>query len=480
MDKSAVIIGAGLGGLQCGFILAKEGYRVTVLERGRQIGGCLQAFQRDGREFDTGFHYVGGLGSGEPLNKIFRYFGLMELPWHKLDTEAFDEVIIKDKNYFFSNSGFANKMAEYFPERREEIEEYGAFLKKIGEDIFEGEAMQYFEKSAHHYLDGLFKGDAGVIDVLSGTSLKMELCRETLPLYTFAQINSSFIQSAWRLRGSGSQITDALAASILKMGGTILKGCNVTAINETDGKATGVSYTTRRGESASVESLNADIIVSDVHPAQTLGMLDESGSIRKVYRKRVVALPQTSGMFTVNLLLKKGVVPYLNRNIYIYNQKVWDADDGIMVSYRVPEDDSGYASSIDIITPMPWAEVAKWEKTSVGERGEEYDRMKEEKARKCILKASSYIPQLRNGILSFTASTPLTWRDYTGTPEGSAYGIKKDWNNTLCTILPPRTPISNLFFTGQNLNLHGVLGVSMTSLITCSEILKRQFPLLNM
>ena len=32
-------------------------------------------------------------------------------------------------------------------------------------------------------------------------------------------------------------------------------------------------------------------------------------------------------------------------------------------------------------------------------------------------------------------------------------------------------PIPNLLLTGQSLNLHGILGVSMTSFLTCAEIL---------
>ena len=44
--KKVVIIGSGLGGLSCGVVLAKNGYDITVLEQGDQIGGCLQCFTR--------------------------------------------------------------------------------------------------------------------------------------------------------------------------------------------------------------------------------------------------------------------------------------------------------------------------------------------------------------------------------------------------------------------------------------------------
>ena len=69
-------------------------------------------------------------------------------------------------------------------------------------------------------------------------------------------------------------------------------------------------------------------------------------------------------------------------------------------------------------------------------------------------------------------STPLTYRDYTHTPCGSAFGLRKDYRNPLMTMLSPRTPVPNLMLTGQNLMLHGVEGVTMTALQTCEEIKK--------
>ena len=41
-NQETIIVGSGLGGLVCGVILAKEGHRVTILEKNRQIGGMLQ------------------------------------------------------------------------------------------------------------------------------------------------------------------------------------------------------------------------------------------------------------------------------------------------------------------------------------------------------------------------------------------------------------------------------------------------------
>lgn len=47
--QKIVIIGSGLGGLSCGLILSRNGYDVTILEQGAQVGGCLQCFTRQAR-----------------------------------------------------------------------------------------------------------------------------------------------------------------------------------------------------------------------------------------------------------------------------------------------------------------------------------------------------------------------------------------------------------------------------------------------
>ena len=49
-ENSVIIIGSGIGGLECAFILAKHGYKVTVLEKERILGGSLQTFVRKGSD----------------------------------------------------------------------------------------------------------------------------------------------------------------------------------------------------------------------------------------------------------------------------------------------------------------------------------------------------------------------------------------------------------------------------------------------
>ena len=131
--NSVIIIGAGLGGLECGYILAKNGMKVTVLEREAQVGGCLQTFRRGSALFDTGFHYVGALDEGESLHTLFSSVNLMNLPWKKLDEDCFDEVVIGENAFAFANKHqrFYERMSSCFPKEREGLKKYVDFLKQV-------------------------------------------------------------------------------------------------------------------------------------------------------------------------------------------------------------------------------------------------------------------------------------------------------------------------------------------------------------
>ncbi len=473
-----VIIGAGLGGLECGYILTKKGYNVCILEKHLKPGGCLQSYRRGGRLFDTGFHYVGGLDKGQPLHTLFDYFGLMNLDWHRLDANGFDEVILNDKSYLFHNGydEFAQHLSESFPHQKENLKQYVSLLKKVGDGIFDGfrpketeelTTESLFSRSAWNFLEETVS-DPILRNVLSGTSLKMDLAKDSLPLYIFAQINSSFIRSAWRLKGGGDTIATSLTESIRKMGGTVICNAEATELTENEGIIT--EAVLKNGE-----RIAAGRFISDIHPATTISLLKNSQNVRAIYRKRMSSLRNTTGTFTASISLRPGMRRYLNRNQFIYDcLDVWEpSPDGIidraMVSWMIPEHGDS-AECIDLLTPLPWKEVERWSGTKPMKRGEEYEEYKSRKAEGLIDFVCRHGILSSGDIQSIHTSTPLSWENYTGSPQGASYGIVKDWKDPLRTILTPKTPIQNLFLTGQNLNLHGILGVSMTSFITCSTL----------
>ena len=483
MKYDVLIIGAGLGGLVCAHILSRAGLRVKVLEQGAQIGGCIQSYRRGAWDYDTGFHYVGGLGEGQSLHRVFGNLGLLSLPWRRMDTD-FEHIRIGGRDFRLSQGfdHFVRDLSAEFPKEKEGIRRYADLLRNTVSQQFsllhpQGEAaspFDLFERNAWAYLNETFR-DPLLIDVLSGASLKMELRKETLPLFTFCHGNGNYIESSWRLQGGGGQIARTLTEGIRSQGGEVTCHAAVDELVERDGRIALVRC-------ANGETYEATTVISDIHPTQTCALVKRSERIKPIYRQRMAGLQNTVGMLTVSLLVKPDSLPYFNHNRYVYRRTgVWDMYrpgapvGGVMISARVPEGGNQYVRQVDLLTPVAWEECARWAETTVGHRGEDYVAWKERKADECIALAEQSLPGLYDLIDRRYISTPLTYHDYTRAPQGTAYGLRKDAGNALSTLLSVRTPVPNLLLTGQNLMLHGVCGVTMTALFTCAEILGREW-----
>ena len=139
--------------------------------------------------------------------------------------------------------------------------------------------------------------------------------------------------------------------------------------------------------------------------------------------------------------------------------------------HQADSENMEYARSAQVIAYMNYTDVAKWEDTFVGRRGNEYLSFKNEKAERLLDELEKKYPGIKESIESYYTSTPLTYRDYTATKEGSTYGIIRDCNFPTQTLVSQRTKIPNLFLTGQNINSHGILGVTIGAIITCAEFL---------
>ncbi len=459
-----VIIGSGLGGLACGVMLGREGYSVCVLEKNRTIGGCLRTFRRGRHTFDTGIHYVGSLDEGQILNRYFKYLGVMpSLDVARMDAagEGFDTVMLGDRGEAEYGLGmgyerFAGNLKGYFPTEAANIDRFCTLLKQVGgtmsvenlrRGIISDGAMQYLERPALDTIDGMF-ADPTLKSVLAGTSLLYGGINEKTTLYHYGMTNHSFIESAYRFVGGSQQLADALAAKIRENGGEIVTGTEVTAIKVQEGRVSGV-------EVNGGGFIGAGHVISDIHPAATFELVEKTPKIKKAYLTRLRSLENSCGVFTVWLALKKETLPYLDRNYYIH------ADgDTRRIEYDTAKE-----------TPVGFAPFAGWEGTTVEKRGAEYLDFKAHLAERIIDFTARRIPGLRNAIEHIYTASPLTWRDYTATPGGSAYGIVKDWRSPLATLIPVNTRFDNLLLTGQNINVHGVLGVTVTAALTCSRLL---------
>lgn len=97
--KHIGIIGAGIGGLATSALLAKQGFRVTILEKNSQAGGRMGTFSAQGFTFDTGPSWY---LMPEVFTKFYRMLGedeVKELDLIKLEP-SYRVFYENDSSYF--------------------------------------------------------------------------------------------------------------------------------------------------------------------------------------------------------------------------------------------------------------------------------------------------------------------------------------------------------------------------------------------
>lgn len=480
-----------MGGLICGDILSREGYSVCMIEKNKQIGGCLQTYVRERVIFDSGVHYIGGLGKGQNLYQIFKYLGLMDkLKLEKMDENAFDKIIISgdEKEYAFAQGydNFIATLLKDFPGEEKAIRSYCDKIKEICSRFplyhlntnggFE-EKSSVLEIGARAFIASL-TDNAKLQAVLGGNNVLYAGIDNETPFYVHALILNSYIESSWKCEDGGSHIAKYMAKNIRDNRGVIFRDTEVTRIVEEQGVVTHVALNNGK-------KLYAKHFISNVHPAKTLRLTDTT-IFKQAYRNRLSSLKDTISCFIVNIVLKKDSLKYCSSNYYYHKDGyLWSQADytednwplGYAIFITASSKAKEYANGFTIFTYMRYEEVIEWEHTfntvsSKNSRGETYEDFKKRKAEKLIDTVAEKFPALKDCIQSYYTSTPLSFRDYIGNDNGSLYGIAKDYKEPLKTFISPRTKLPNLYFTGQNLNLHGVLGAAISGLVTCTAVLR--------
>jgi all-trans-retinol 13,14-reductase len=485
-----LIIGSGIGGLVCADILGKEGYSVCVLEKNKQIGGSLQTYVRDKVIFDSGVHYLGGLSKGQNLYQIFKYLGIMDnLKVQQHDIDAFDKILIEgdDTEYAFAQGyeNFISKLLIHFPDEGAALNAYCDKIKEIC-DKFPlynlRSSTDFNEKSGVLEIDTKAFIDSVTTniklrDILAANNALYAGQADKTPLYVHALILNSYIESSWKCVDGGSQIAKLIAKNIKENGGKIIRYCEVKKIAEEGGLA---SYV----ELDDGSKMYAKHFISNMHPVKTLEITD-TPLIKNAYRNRLKSLENSTSAFTVNIVFKKDTFKYLKCNYYcVKDGYVWATADhteenwplGYAMFCGASSKSTEYADGLSILAYMRYEEVEAWKDTfntvsKVNDRGETYNHFKKRKAEVLLDAVERKFPGLRDCIKEYYVATPLSYRDYIGNDDGSLYGVVKDYKHPLKTFISPRTKLPNLYLTGQNLNLHGILGASMSGIVTCCAML---------
>lgn len=482
MTYDFAVIGAGISGITSAITLAKNGYHVALVEKAGRIAPLVRGFSRQGVHFDTGFHYTGGLGPGEPLDIFFRYLGVADrIISFPFDNEGFDLFRCEKPGFEFRfPTGYARvqeKLGDAFPRERAAIANYLAQVRStcttipylnLDEEIDPNGALQrVFGPTLRETLDSL-TGNVTLKSLLSMHSLLYGVSCCEVAFAQHAAIVGNYYESVRGIRGGGASLAHAFDARLAELGVDVRCNSEVTGISIGAGRAlSGVQL-------ASGESIACRGAIATIHPRLLLELAPE-GTFRPTYRKRIGTLEETISAFACFAVTKKPLPALAGANRFLIpdresayelgSRPIGGAPLYLTAAYKDGENSPhGFIG----ICPTLFAEAASWGSSRFGKRPEEYRQYKEQNLARMQRQIERTYPDIADNIQYIEGATPLTIRHFCNSPLGGLYGVK----HMVGQYNPhPATRIPGLFLAGQAVVAPGLMGAVISGFLACGTLL---------
>ncbi|MBD1944006.1 C-3',4' desaturase CrtD [Coleofasciculus sp. FACHB-712] len=498
-----VVIGAGIGGLTAGALLARRGYSVLVLDQALVPGGCASTFKRKGFTFDVGATQVAGLEPGGIHHRIFQELEI-EIPaatpcdpacavYLPGETEPINVWRDPQKwkaeriRQFPGSEPFWELLATLFrasfafqsrdpvlPPRN--LWDLWQLVSAVRPDTLI--TLPYTFLTVGDALRGYGLGDNQRLRTFLDLQLKLYSqvdAEETALLYAATALSvSQEPQGLFHLQGSMQVLSDRLVSSLERDGGKLLMRHTVERIHTTNGKATGVVI--RNQKTGVVWTEPADHVVANV-TAQNLvqlleaeipaGIPSSEPKTQNRYRRRVDKLPPSSGAFVVYLgvdrsAIPSGCPPHL-QFLYDYDGPIGE-NNSLFVSVSHPKDGRAPEGKATIIASS-FVDTRNWWQS------EDYEQRKQQYTEEAIARLSQFFHLTPENIVHQEAATPRTFARFTARDRGIVGGIGQRVSTFGPFGFANRTPVNHLWLVGDSTHPgEGTAGVSYSALTVVRQI----------
>ena len=484
----AVIIGAGLGGLTAGVMLAGQGRMVVVLEQHTVPGGYAQCFQRGPYRFDASLHALNGLAPGGGVDHLYRELGIWDrLRLHRLDPlyqlRLPDRLVTAHADWY----RYESELIGHFPAEAAGIRAYldEAFAayrdsRRMAEDQAADRMPALPEFPARYPALTRISGetweqmmarhvaDARVRSVLAALWGYFGLPPSRCAALGGAVATCSYQEhGGWYPEGGSGALSNALAQVLRERGGQIRYGAPAAGMELSHERA--VAVTTSDGQ-----RLEAEVFISNASAPATMLEMVGRGHLPGDYAARVAGPVPSYTIFNVYLGLNRDVFAErgLPHELFLagshFADESWQAahrGDWAKASVGVTDYtqvDPGCAphghAAVVLATEATWDYQDTWgtggDLTDY-QQNPRYLQAKQQLADTLIARADAAVPGLADAIEVQEASTPLTNFRYTRNPRGAIEGYENTPENSGLGWLPQQTPIRNLFLAGAWTNTGG-------------------------
>ena len=500
----AIVIGSGMGALAFASLMAKlRKWRVLVIERHFKIGGFTHTFSRPGGwTWDVGVHYVGEMGQGMPGRRLFDFITDGRVDWSPLpdvyDVFVYPSLTVKVPK---GRANFERALVEAFPAEKQAIRKYFRDIKRatnwFGRHIMGkvtpqplswiAQAINRFsEESAlqttQQYLESHIR-DARLRAVLASQWADYGLPPGRGAFVAHAVIVNHYLDGAWYPSGGAGEIPKAASAVIREAGGELLAGHEVTKIILEGDKAVGVEVQSNKGKDGTRLEFRAPVVVSDAGAWNTFTRLLPSEAV--TFRAELDTAPE--GLEAVELFLGLKRDPrelgFRGENYWIFSsfdhdQMCAGRDDLLegrapmaYLSFPSLKDPRAQSHTAEIVAPFSYRALEAFREEPWRRRGTDYESAKGRITQALLDLVEKQHPGFRDLVAYAELATPLSFEYFTGAPSGTIYGYPATPDRFRKTWLTPKTPIRNLYLTGTDAAVLGVMGALMGGVATASMLL---------
>ncbi len=503
-DFDAIVIGSGIGGLAFASIMARlRKWRVLALERHFKIGGFTHTFTRPGGwSWDVGLHYVGEMGDGMRARGLFDFITGGEMQWHPMP-DVYDVFVYPDLEVGAckGEANFRRALTGAFPAERANIEQYFRDLKSSTawmERHFTAMAapapLSWMVRLVNRltarpsldltqkYLETRFR-DPRLRAVVTLQWADYGMPPGHSAFATHAMIATHYLNGAWYPNGGAGEIAKAAGGVIRAAGGDLLPNHDVTRILLESNRAVGVEVFVKKGKDGSRAEFRAPVIVSDAGAWNTFTRLLPSGCLP--FHKELETPP--AGFEVVELFLGLRGDPrelgFQGENHWIFscfdhdqmyterNQLLEGRASMAYLSFPSLKDPRAKRHTAEIIAPFSYQSLEAYREEPWRRRGEDYESAKNRITQALLDLMERHHPGFRDLIEYTELGTPLTFEHFTDAPSGAIYGYPGTPDRYRKPWLSPVTPIRNLYLTGSDAAMLGIMGALMGGVLTASRLL---------
>jgi all-trans-retinol 13,14-reductase len=503
-DYDAIVIGSGMGGLAFASIMAKlRKWRVLVLERHFKIGGFTHTFTRPGGwSWDVGLHYVGEMGQGMLGRRLFDFITDGGVKWNPMP-DAYDVFAYPNLQVSAckGEANFRSALIDAFPQERSNIEQYFRDLRSaigwtsrhfmamvtpplLGRVV---RAVNRFapdpsQEITRQYLEKRFC-DPRLRAVVASQWADYGLPPGQSAFITHAVIASHYLSGAWYPAGGAGEIAKATGAVIRAAGGELLPNHEVTRIILEGDRAVGVEVNIRKGQQGAREEIRAPVVVSDAGAWNTFARMLPASALP--FRDQLKSPPE--GFEVVELFLGLRRDPremgFKGENYWIFesfdHDEIYAQRDRLLdgraamayLSFPSLKDPRAQRHTAEIIAPLSYRSLQAHRDEPWRRRGADYKSAKNRMTQALLDLVERHHLGFGELVEYSELGTPLTFELFTAAPSGAIYGYPGTPERYTMAWLGPRTPIRNLYLTGSDVALPGIMGALMGAVVTASCLL---------